>query len=80
MKNLRWKWVGRLDGIQGHLRLFRVMWETGEPGDGRGGHSNMLSVGLQCRLFCHERQNAQRLIVFAGLRIHRKRSFGGTFG
>lgn len=32
MTNLRLKTVFRYDEIQGHFRLFRVMWEKGEPG------------------------------------------------
>ncbi len=46
MSDLRIKRVMRYDEIQGHFRLFRVMWEVGILGDGQG-HSNMLSVAVQ---------------------------------
>ena len=45
MTDLRIKRVMRYDEIQGHFRLFRVMWEVGIVGDGQG-HSNMLSVAV----------------------------------
>lgn len=79
MTNLRFKSVLRYDEIQGHFRLFRVMWETGVVGTGAG-HSNMISVAVQPTLFRWERLSAfSWLLVFCGVRIHRKRSFGGRF-
>ncbi len=79
MKNLRIKRVLRRDGPQGHFRLFRVMWETGVVGDGQG-HSNMVSVAVQGALFKFERVSpGSWLLVLCGIRIHRKRSFGGIF-
>ena len=45
MTDLRFKRVMRYDEIQGHFRLFRVMWEIGIVGDGQG-YSNMLSVAV----------------------------------
>ncbi len=78
MTNLRFKVVLRHDEIQGHYRLFRVMWERGQVGDVIG-HSNMVSVAVQKRLFMFERGFASWLLVICGVRIHRKRSFGGTF-
>ena len=78
MKNLRLKHVFRYDEIQGHFRLFRVMWETGTPGDGCG-YSNMVSVAIQPSLFRWDAEGRHWLLVFLGLRIHRKRSYGGIF-
>lgn len=78
MTNLRIKRVMRRDGIQGHFRLFRVMWETGTPGDGCG-YSNMVSVAIQPSLFRWDAEGRHWLLVFLGLRIHRKRSYGGIF-
>ena len=78
MSNLRLKTVLRYDEIQGHFRLFRVMWETGVVGKGEG-HSNMVSVALQARLFHLNRYGGSWLFVLCGLRVHRKRSFGGIF-
>lgn len=78
MTNLRFKRVMRRDGIQGHFRLFRAMWETGNVGDGDG-HSNMVSVAAQPKLFGFERHGYAWMVIICGLRIHRKRSFGGRF-
>ncbi len=81
MTNLRIKRVLRHDEIQGHFRLFRVMWETGEVGDGKG-RSNMVSVALQPRLFRWRREfsgSKTWMLVLLGVRIHRKVSYGGIF-
>ena len=79
MTNLRFKKVFRYDEIQGHFRLFRVMWERGIPGQPGGGHSNMLSVAIQPKLFIFERGGGSWMVIILGLRIHRKRSYGGIF-
>lgn len=79
MSNLRIKWVGRLDEIQGHFRLFRVMWERGEVGKPGGGHSNMVSVAVQPKLFRWDTEGGNWLLIILGLRVHRKRSYGGVF-
>jgi len=80
MSNLRIKWVGRLDEIQGHFRLFRVMWERGEVGQPGGGHSNMVSVAVQPKLFAYKRITCGSwMVIILGLRVHRKRSYGGVF-
>lgn len=78
MKNLRIKKVFRHDEIQGHFRLFRIMWETGTVGDGSG-HSNMISVALQRAIFKFDKEGQSWLLIIMGLRIHRKVSFGGVF-
>jgi hypothetical protein len=79
MTELRVKRVFRHDTIQGHYRLFRVMWETGVVGDGKG-HSNMVSVALQAKVFMFARVSpGSWLLVLCGVRVHRKRSFGGIF-
>ncbi len=79
MTNLRCKLVMRHDEIQGHYRLFRVMWEVGTVGDGQG-YSNMISVSLRPKLFLFERPSpGSWLLVVCGTRIHRKRSYGGRF-
>ena len=82
MHNLRIKWVFRKDEIQGHFRLFRSMWERGIPGQSGGGHSNMLSVAIQPRLFKWGDGYSFNgwLLVICGMRLHRKRSYGGVFG
>ncbi len=79
MTNLRIKRVFRFDEIQGHFRLFRIMWERGVPGVPGGGHSNMLSVAVQPKLFLWDREGRGWLLIILGVRIHRKRSYGGIF-
>lgn len=81
MTNLRFKRVLRYDNVQGHFRLFRVVWETGIVGDGNG-YSNMVSVAVQPTLFHWYRPNkggADWMLVLFGIRIHRKISYGGRF-
>ena len=79
MTNLRFKLVMRPDEIQGHYRLFRMMWEFGTVGDGQG-YSNMVSVALQPKLFLLGRPSpGSWILVVCGVRIHRKRSYGGIF-
>jgi hypothetical protein len=74
MKNLRFKRVMRFDEIQRHFRLFRVMWEVGTVGDGKG-YSAKLAVGIMPKFFHRE---GGRLTIL-GLRVHYCRSFGGIF-
>jgi hypothetical protein len=80
MANLRFRRVMRSDEIQKHFRLFRIMWERGVVGDGRG-YSVKLAVGLRPRVFEFIRENnADTLMTIAGLRVHYSRSYGGIFG
>ena len=79
MTNLRFKRVMRYDTDLLWFRLFRVMWERGEPGKPGGGHSNMVSVAVQPKLFHVERGGGSWMVIILGLRIHRKRSYGGIF-
>lgn len=44
-----------------------------------GGHSNMVSVAIQPKLFLWDRESRDWLIVVLGVRIHRKRNYGGIF-
>ncbi len=74
MRNLRLKRVFRYDDRQKHMRLFRLMWERGTVGDGKG-YSAKLAVGLLPKLFHYD---DGRLTIF-GLRIHYARSYGGIF-
>lgn len=77
---MRIKWVFYWDTIQGFLRVGRLMWERGTPGDGSG-YSVKLSFALDPRIFQPLRTDALsdwRLTVF-GLRVHYCRSYGGVF-
>lgn len=78
--SLRFKRVLRFDGIQKHLRLFRLMWERGTPGVPGGGYSAKLAIGLRPRIFEREREYGKAfLFTILGLRIHYSRSYGGIF-
>lgn len=79
MKNLRIKRVLRSDEIQRHFRLFRIMWEVGTVGDGKG-YSAKLAFGLRPRFFERERECGKAfLFTILGLRVHYSRSKGGIF-
>ena len=78
--NLRFKKVMRKDEIQGHFRLFRFMWERGQPGIPGGGHSNMVSIAVEPRLFNFHRDGERHWqLTLLGIRVHRKVSYGGKF-
>ena len=74
----RVKWVGRWDAGNQLLRLCRVMWTVGQPGDGKG-HSVKMSLGLRPSLFRWCRENDGWLLTVLGVRLHLRRSFGGRF-
>jgi hypothetical protein len=74
MKNLRLKWVGTVYQTQRRVRLFRVMWEHGRVGDGKG-YSTKLSIGLFPKFF--HRDDGCMTVLF--VRVHYRRSWGGIF-
>ncbi|RWQ12339.1 hypothetical protein [Mesorhizobium sp.] len=77
--SMRIKSVLRIDEIQRHFRLFRLMWERGEPG--KGGYSNKLAVALWPKLFTLQRETPGSLLIgVLGLRVHYSRSIVGRFG
>ena len=77
MENLRFKSVMRLDTIQRHYRLFRVMWERGNPGF--GGYSVKFSVALTPQLFAFRREANGWFVTLCAVRLHYARSYGGRF-
>jgi hypothetical protein len=79
MSNLRCKRVFRLDGIQRHFRLWRIMYERGKPGDGKG-YSVKLTVALARAWWAREKLTTyDRMVTVLGLRLHYSRNYGGTF-
>lgn len=78
--NLRFKWVMRLDTIQRHFRLFRLLWERGNVGDGFG-YSAKFSVALDASIFrpIHRDANTDWMLTILGIRLHYCRSYGGRF-
>ena len=78
-ENLRYKTVMRRDNIQEFLRLWRIMWERGTPGDGKG-YSAKFTVGLIKKAFAYQRDaRTDWIVILAGIRLHYSRSYGGTF-
>lgn len=80
---MRLKRVMRLDTIQRHFRLFRLMWERGIVGFGNGGYSAKLSIAVEPKLFRKEPAknlgfNGWLVTVF-GVRVHYERSYGGIY-
>ena len=74
---MRFKKVMRLDTIQRHYRLFRLLWTNGKVGDGNG-YSAKLSVGLIAKLFSYTRLSRYDIsLTVMGLRLHYARAYGG---
>ena len=72
------KWVMRFDATQRKLRLFRVIRNVGNVGDGKG-FSQKHAVALRPRLFGFWRSSEDWRAVFLGVEIHSVKSFGGRF-
>lgn len=60
------------------VRLFRVMWERGTVGDGKG-YSAKLAASLVPKLMEIKRQADGWRATLAGLSLHYRRSYGGRF-
>jgi len=71
--------IFRYDPDNRLLRLFRVTWQRGTVGDGKG-YSNKLTLGLRPRLFGFRREYGGWLLTLFGLRLHYDRSYGGIHG
>lgn len=72
------KRVMRFDPTQKKLRLFRLIWNTGNVGDGIG-YSAKLSVSLVPKLYGFKSAwDGWRLTVL-GMSVHKRVSFGGRF-
>ena len=80
MKNLRIRWIGRKDTIQGHFRLVTIAWETGDY-PSPAFKSNQFTIAITPRLFIWAKDNSWNdwLAGLLFLRVHRKISRGGIF-
>jgi len=79
LHNLRARTIFRLDTIQRHYRLWRIVYERGNPGQGKG-YSVKVAIGLARAWWRTERQADHDIMVtIAGLRLHYSRSYGGYF-
>lgn len=70
--------VLRLDRTAKLLRLFRIIWDRGDVGDGKG-YSNSFSVALTPTLLRFRRECDGWIATVFGVRIHRQWSWGGRF-
>lgn len=59
------------------LRLGRIVYSRGNPGQPGGGYSAKLSLGLTPRLLRLRRGWHEWEAVLFGVRLHHKKSFGG---
>ena len=74
---MKFKKVMRRDNIQGHFRLFRILWSKGVVGDGKG-YSAKFSLALTKKFFKYERLSIYDIeLTLLGLRFHYKRAYGG---
>ena len=64
--------------VERKIRLFRLMWERGTVGDGKG-YSAKLAFSLVPRLAGWKRELDGWRATIAGLSIHYRRSYGGRF-
>lgn len=71
------KWVGTYSKREKKIRLFRVLWERGKRG-AEGWHSNSFAVSLWPRIFKYEPELWGWAVTILGVRLHRKRAYGGT--
>jgi len=79
-RKMTFKPVMRFDPAWPKLRLFRLVWQTGdwssEPGSPP--YSHKLAVALRPRLFRWTRNFDGWRLVLLGIEVHRKYSWGGT--
>jgi hypothetical protein len=75
---MTFKSVMRLDRRSNLVRLFRVMWDRGTVGDGKG-YSNQFSVALRPAWFRWHRETDHWFVTVLGVRFHYARSWGGRF-
>lgn len=61
------------------MRLWRILWERGEPGDGKG-YSAKFTIGLAPHWWASETLGRHdRMFTVFGIRLHYSRSYGGRF-
>lgn len=76
LHDIRFKRVFRWDSHNKLLRLFRIMWERGNVGDGRG-YSAKFSLACTPRIIGWHRGMFDWALTVLGLRVHYLRAYGG---
>lgn len=72
------KRVMRYDPTEKKLRLFRLIWDVGNVGDGVG-YSGILSFSLLPRLWAFDKDWHEWRLTLLGISIHTRLSYGGRF-
>ncbi len=75
---MRFKPVMTWSAGEGKARLFRVIWERGTVGDGKG-YSAKLAASLVLKLAEWQRYSDGWRATVVGLSLHYRRSYGGRF-
>lgn len=60
------------------LRLFRVMWNVGTVGDGKG-YSHKVALALRPVLFRWHRAHDSTRVALLGIEVHSQTSSGGRY-
>ncbi len=79
MINLRIKRVMRFAPSERKYRLFRAMWERGEPGKEGGGYSAKVAVSLVPRVARVAVHKYCWRLALLGVELHYMRSYGGCY-
>mgnify|MGYP001273019180 FL=1 len=75
---MRFKPVMTWSAVERKARLFRVMWERGTVGDGKG-YSAKLAASLVLKLAEWRRYADGWRLTLAGLSLHYRKNHGGRF-
>lgn len=74
---LKFKWIGRWSKSESKLRLFCFTWATGMETTTEGWHSSSFAVSLWPKLFKVQPELWGWCVTVLGVRLHRKRAYGG---
>lgn len=75
---MTFKKVMRYSKPECKLRLFRVMWERGVVGDGKG-YSSKVAISLVPKMFGWQSEFNSWRLTLLGVSAHWARSYGGSY-
>ena len=75
---MKFKPIFTIDKEEQKVRLFRVIWDTGVVGDGKG-YSSFVGVSLRPKVFLFTKDTNEWRFALLGVAIHKKRSYGGRY-
>jgi hypothetical protein len=76
-RHVKFKWMGTLDSKERKLRLCRWTWATGDDPTVKDWHSSALQISLCPKILMIQPELWGWAITICGLKIHRKRAYGG---